>query len=87
MTAQTEKLRSDLRALLGAANLLTSKEDLIAYSFDGTAALQQMPGCVVFANSTADVAGVLKLANESKTAGQENIQSGKGYAIEGHSEL
>jgi len=82
MTAQTEKLRSDLRALLGAANLLTSKEDLIAYSFDGTAALQQMPGCVVFANSTADVAGVLKLANESKTA---VVTRGSGTGLSGGS--
>jgi len=82
MTAQTEKLRSDLRALLGAANLLTAKEDLIAYSFDGTAALQQMPGCVVFANSTADVAGVLKLANESKTA---VVTRGSGTGLSGGS--
>ena len=48
---------SELRRLLGAENVLTEKEDLIPYSFDGTAALQQMPGCVVFAKTTEQVAG------------------------------
>jgi glycolate oxidase len=52
-----------LRGLLGDANVLTTREDLLTYSFDGTAALSQMPGCVVFAGSTAQVAGVLQLAN------------------------
>jgi glycolate oxidase len=38
-----------LRRIVGAGNVLTEKEDLIPYSFDGTAALCQTPGCVVFA--------------------------------------
>src|SRR6266581_5033156 len=67
MTPPSEELRSDLSRLVGPANVLTAKEDLIPYSFDGTAALQQMPACVVFTRSTAEVAGVLKLANETKT--------------------
>ena len=59
---------SELRRLVGAENVLTGKEDLIPYSFDGTAALQQMPGCVVFAKATEQVAGVLKLASRTRTA-------------------
>ena len=55
-----------LRQIVGDANLLTSKEDLIAYSFDGTAAMQQMPGCVAFAQTTEHVAQILKFANEKK---------------------
>jgi len=55
-----------LRGFLGAANVLTSKEDLIAYSFDGTAALTQMPGCVVFATTSRQVGDVLRLANEQR---------------------
>ena len=82
MTTESEKLRHDLRRLLGAANVLTAKEDLIAYSFDGTAALQQMPGGVVFASSTADVAGILKLANEYKTA---VVTRGSGTGLSGGS--
>ena len=40
---------AELRRLVGAENVLTAREDLIPYSFDGTAALKQMPGCVVMA--------------------------------------
>lgn len=55
-----------LREIVGADNVLTSKEDLIPYSFDGTAALQQMPGAVAFARSTEQISAVLKLANQNK---------------------
>jgi glycolate oxidase len=71
-----------LRQMLGGANVLTAPEDLIPYSFDGTAALQQMPGCVVLARSTADVAAVLKLANETKTP---VVTRGSGTGLSGGS--
>jgi glycolate oxidase len=57
---------TELRRFLGAENVLTEQEDLIPYSFDGTAALRQMPGCVVFALKTEQVTAVLKLAHQSK---------------------
>jgi len=56
-----------LRQIVGAENVLTAQEDLIPYSFDGTAALKQMPGCVVFPLSTEHVSAILKLANRTKT--------------------
>lgn len=62
-----ENILSELRGLVGNANVLTAQEDLIPYSFDGTAALQQMPGCVVFPQATEHVAAILKLANRTKT--------------------
>ncbi len=55
-----------LREIVGADHVLTTKEDLIPYSFDGTAALQQMPGAVAFAGTTEQVAAILKLANQHK---------------------
>jgi glycolate oxidase len=55
-----------LREIVGTDNVLTKKEDLIPYSFDGTAAMQQMPGCVAFAKSTKQIADVLKFANSSR---------------------
>ncbi|MBE0542739.1 MAG: FAD-binding protein [Verrucomicrobia bacterium] len=55
-----------LREIVGADNVLTAKEDLIPYSFDGTAALQQMPGVVVLARTAEQVAAILKLANHNK---------------------
>src|SRR3569833_1002304 len=61
------KIISDLQQTVGAENVLTAREDLIPYSFDGTAALKQLPGCVVFSRNTDHVARILKLANESKT--------------------
>src|SRR3974390_3341644 len=73
---------SELRRLAGAENVLTEKEDLIPYSFDGTAALRQMPGCVVFATNTEQVAGVLKLGNQTKTA---VVTRGSGTGLSGGS--
>jgi glycolate oxidase len=55
-----------LRDIVGPENVLTSKEDLIAYSFDGTASLQQLPGAVVFTTTTEQAAQILKFANKSK---------------------
>ena len=53
----------ELIALLGAGQVLTEQEDLIPYSFDGTAALRQQPGCVVFPRTTEEVAGILGVAS------------------------
>ena len=37
-----------LNTLLGPDRVLTAKEDLISYAYDGTAALKQLPLAVVF---------------------------------------
>ncbi len=73
---------SELQRLLGAENVLTEKEDLIPYSFDGTAALQQMPGCVVFARTREQVVGVLQLANRTRAA---IVTRGSGTGLSGGS--
>ena len=78
----SDKLLGDLRRLVGRADVLTANEDLIPYSFDGTAALQQMPGCVVVTHSTAEVVGVLKLANATKTP---VVTRGSGTGLSGGS--
>jgi glycolate oxidase len=73
---------SELTALLGTERVLTKLEDLIPYSFDGTAALRQRPGCVVFPRTTAEVAAVLKMA-----AGQRVpvVTRGSGTGLSGGS--
>jgi glycolate dehydrogenase FAD-linked subunit len=53
----------ELIALLGVDCVLTEIEDLIPYSFDGTATLKQRPRCVVFPKTTDEVAGVLRVAS------------------------
>ena len=58
---------AQLRNIVSAENVLTSTEDLVAYSFDGTAAMSQTPGCIVFALTTEHIAQILKLANATKT--------------------
>src|SRR6185369_16173690 len=73
---------SELRSIVGHKEVLTEKEDLIPYGFDGTAALSQMPGCVVFAKETAQVSAVLKFANQSKTA---VVARGSGTGLSGGS--
>ena len=78
----TPEMFARLTALLGAENVLTGKEDLIPYSFDGTAALKQMPGCVVFACTAAQIQGVLRLANETRTP---VVTRGSGTGLSGGS--
>jgi glycolate oxidase len=73
---------SDLQQIVGAENVLTAREDLIPYSFDGTAALKQLPGVVTFARNTEHVTRVLKLANESKTP---VVTRGSGTGLSGGS--
>ena len=80
--ALAEKILPDLKRIVGAENVLTTPEDLIPYSFDGTAAMRQMPGCVVFVSTTEQVASVLKLANET---GAAVVTRGSGTGLSGGS--
>lgn len=71
-----------LREMLGNDQVLTSQEDLIAYSLDGTAAMQQLPGAVVFATTTEQVSQILRLANQTKTP---VVTRGSGTGLSGGS--
>ena len=71
-----------LRDIVGAENVLTSREDLIPYASDGTAAMKEMPGSVVFAVSTEQISAVLKLANDTETP---VVTRGSGTGLSGGS--
>ena len=71
-----------LRAIVGNGNVLTAQEDLICYSFDGTAAIQQMPGCVAFVGTAQEIVRLLQLANETKVA---VVTRGSGTGLSGGS--
>ena len=71
-----------LRGIVGPERLLTSREDLITYSFDGTAALKRMPGCVVLVRSAYEIADILKYAN---THGLKVVTRGSGTGLSGGS--
>jgi glycolate oxidase len=62
--------------------VLTEKEDVIPYSFDGTAVLRQLPRAVVFPRSAAEVAAVLTLAGRHKVP---VVARGSGTGLSGGS--
>jgi len=68
--------------LLGPANVLTQKEDLIPYGFDGTAALKQLPQAVVFPRTAEEIATILRLAREHRTP---IVTRGSGTGLSGGS--
>src|SRR5687768_10049923 len=72
----------ELEGIVGVKNVLRSKEDLIPYGFDGTAAMSQLPGCVLFVQQTEQVAALLKLANR---LGLEVVTRGSGTGLSGGS--
>src|SRR5437773_286993 len=78
----TPDVLSRFESVVGRENFLTAKEDLIAYSFDGTAVLQQLPGCVVLVRTRDHICEVLKLANETRTP---VVTRGSGTGLSGGS--
>lgn len=60
--AADKQLVSTLQEIVGPDNVLTAQEDLLAYSYDGTPALQYLPEAVVFPTSTEQVREVLRVA-------------------------
>lgn len=55
-----------LEKLLGSGKVLREKEDVIPYGFDGTAAIKQLPQCVVFPETVEEISEILKLAYEER---------------------
>jgi glycolate oxidase len=68
--------------LLGEPNVLTRKEDIIPYGFDGTAALKQLPQAVVFPGSVEEVAAVTRLCAENRVP---IVTRGSGTGLSGGS--
>jgi glycolate oxidase len=61
-----KKLISQLRKIVGKDSVLTSKEDLNAYSYDGTTTWAHLPDVVVLPTTTEQVSQILELANENR---------------------
>jgi len=75
-------LIDELIQILGPAQVLAEREDLIPYSFDATAVLRQMPRAVVFPRTAAEVSSVLKLARTLKVP---VVARGSGTGLSGGS--
>lgn len=71
-----------LRGVVGAENVLTEPIDLAPYAFDGTAALKQTPGCVVFPQSREQVAPCVRAVAEH---GSPLVTRGSGTGLSGGS--
>jgi glycolate oxidase len=72
---------SKLQEIVGKDGLLTSKEDLTTYSYDGSAVWTHMPDAVVLPKNTQQISQVLKLANENRVpvtprGGGTNVSGG-----------
>lgn len=58
-----QKIVSELKEVLGSERVLTSKEDLVCYSYDATS-LSYMPDLVVSALNTQEVSEIMKIASK-----------------------
>ncbi len=59
-------LAGALRAELGAAKVIDDRQELRTYECDGLAHYKVVPGLVVLAETTADVAAVVRACNEAR---------------------
>ena len=60
------KIVSQLKEIVGKDAVLTSEEDLAAYSFDSTTVLTHRPDVVVLPETTEQISQIMKLANENE---------------------
>ncbi len=60
------KLIRELEHRLGHESVLSHREDLLLYEYDGSVEVAR-PECVVFPRATADVADIVRLANKYET--------------------
>jgi glycolate oxidase len=81
MPLSSSVLRS-LGEVVGAAAVLAEPEDLIPFGFDGTAALRQRPGGVVFPHTTDQVVRCVRVAVEH---GVPIVTRGSGTGLSGGS--
>jgi len=59
------KVIKDLKAIVGADQVLTAKADLATYAYDGTTTWSHLPDAVVLPTTTAQISAILRLANAS----------------------
>ena len=71
-----------LTALLARDRVLTEREDLLTYGFDGTAALKGEAGVVVLPETVSEVAAVVRYAAEKKVP---IVSRGSGTGLSGGS--
>jgi glycolate oxidase len=71
-----------LKSIVGPENFLDSQENKIAYSYDGTPLLQQLPEAILIPRSSHQISQILRLANTDKFA---VVPRGSGSGLSGGS--
>lgn len=66
MQCPIDSVIGELAAVVGSENVLTAPEDVIPYSFDGTAIHRERPKCVIFPRSTREVSKCVQLIHRAK---------------------
>ena len=61
-----ERVLKELMEIVGEEDLLTEREDLATYAYDGTTNWVKEPDAVVFPTSAEEVSRILKLANRER---------------------
>jgi glycolate oxidase len=59
-------ITQQLESIVGKEFILTAKEDLATYAYDGTTTWSHAPDVVVLPTTTAQISAVLRLANENR---------------------
>ena len=57
---------TQFKSFLREDQVLTEKEDLSVYAYDGTAILHQLPGCVLMPENTEEVGRIMAVAHEHR---------------------
>jgi len=76
------EILSELASLSGPSNVLSSPEDKIAYSYDGTPLLKQIPEAIVRPRNVEELSAILSLANKR---GFNIVARGSGSGLSGGS--
>lgn len=58
-------VKEKIKNIVGNGNFSDSREDLLCYSYDGTALLHQLPEAVIFPENEEQISAIMKLANEA----------------------
>src|SRR5215208_5687179 len=78
----SQSVADGLTQILGRGSVLTQHEDIIPYSFDGTAALRQLPDAVVFPRTAQEVSRCVEFAGSRSLA---MVTRGSGTGLSGGS--
>ena len=71
---------NELKKIIAPEKVLTSREDMLSYAYDGTPLLQQLPEAVVIPETAEQISAILRLANRE---GFPVVPRGSGTGLSG----